>query len=119
MACAATTAVLEVLEADNLMENAAEVGQYFIAKAKKIKGVKEVRGMGLMIGIDMGFPIKELRKEMLFQRRIFTGSSSDPNVMRLLPPLGLTKREVDVFIKAFSRVLTSHRKGGKTIDYVD
>ncbi|MEM6320126.1 MAG: aminotransferase class III-fold pyridoxal phosphate-dependent enzyme [Bacteroidota bacterium] len=119
LACAATIAVLDVLKADDLIDNAREVGAYFLEEAKKIKGVKEVRGMGLMIGIDMGYPIKELRKEMLFQRRIFTGSSSDPNVIRLLPPLGLTKREVDVFIKAFSKVLAKHEKGAKIIDFVD
>lgn len=119
LACSAVIAVLDVLAADNLIENAKEVGEYFMAKVAEIEEVKDVRGMGLMIGVDLGFAIKGLRKELLFQQKIFTGSSSDPNVLRLLPPLGLDKREVNVFIKAFKKVLANHQKATKVIDYVD
>ena len=64
--------------------------------------------MGLMIGLDLGFPVKELRKEMLYKEQVFTGSSSDPNVLRLLPPLNISKTEVDIFMKAFKKVMAKH-----------
>jgi len=108
LACAAGIAVLDVLKAEKLRENAKEVGEYFMAELSKIEGVKEVRGMGLMIGLDLGFPVKELRKEMLYQEKTFTGSSSDANVLRLLPPLNIGKKEVDIFIKTFKKVFARY-----------
>jgi acetylornithine aminotransferase len=105
LACAAGIAVLDVLKAENILENVQEVGSYFINELNKIEAIKEVRGMGLMIGAEFDFPIKEMRKELLFQEKIFTGSASNPNVLRLLPPLNITKREVDVFTKALKKVL--------------
>jgi len=108
LACAAGIAVLDVLKTEKLRENAIEVGDYFMAELSKIEGVKEVRGMGLMIGLDLGFPVKDLRKEMLYQEKIFTGSSSDANVLRLLPPLNIGKKEVDVFIKTFKKVFAQY-----------
>ena len=108
LACAAGIAVLDVLKAENLRVNAQEVGAYFMSELSKIEGIKEVRGMGLMIGLDLGFPIKELRKKMLYEEKIFTGSSSDANVMRLLPPLNIGKEEVDVFVGVFKRVFAAY-----------
>jgi len=75
---------------------------------QKVEGVKEVRGRGLMIGLDLGFSVKALRKEMLFSEQIFTGSSSDPNVLRILPPLNISTAEVDHFMIAFKKVLAKH-----------
>jgi len=108
LACAAGIAVLDVIKAEGLRENAIEVGTYFMKSLSQVVGVKEVRGMGLMIGLDLGFPVKELRKEMLYQEQVFTGSSSDPNVLRLLPPLNIGKEEVDIFMLAFKNVLAKH-----------
>lgn len=105
LACAAGIAVLDVLQAENLRENALEVGAYFMEQLQQVDGIKEVRGRGLMIGLDLGFPVKELRKAMLFQEQVFTGSSSDPNVLRILPPLNIGKVEVDLFMQAFKKTL--------------
>ena len=105
LACAAGLAVLEVMEQDNLMENAASVGAYLIEELKKFKEVKEVRGRGLMIGIDLPAEFAHAKKDLLFKHHIFTGEAK-PNVIRLLPALNLTKAYADRFLDAFSTVLT-------------
>jgi acetylornithine aminotransferase len=104
LACAAALAVLEVMEQDNLMKNAAEVGEYLIAELKKFEHVKEVRGRGLMIGIDLPAAFANAKKDLLFKHQIFTGEAK-PNVIRLLPALNLTKAHADRFLAAFSSVL--------------
>jgi acetylornithine/N-succinyldiaminopimelate aminotransferase len=105
LACAAGLAVLEVIERDNLMQNAAEVGGYLITELKKLKEVKEVRGRGLMIGIELPAELAHVRKELLFKHHIFTGEAK-PNVVRLLPALNLTKAYADRFLEIFSTVLS-------------
>lgn len=100
LACAAALAVLEVMEKDNLVENAATVGNYLIDELKKFPQVKEVRGMGLMIGIELPESLAHVRKELLFKHRIFTGEAK-PNVIRLLPSLALTKVHADEFLTVF------------------
>jgi len=105
LACAAGLAVLEVIERDNLLQNAAEVGSYLIEEVKKFEQVKEVRGRGLMIGIEMPEELAHVRKELLFKHHIFTGEAK-PNVIRLLPALNLTKAHADRFLEAFSTVLS-------------
>ncbi|MDN3579809.1 aspartate aminotransferase family protein [Mucilaginibacter flavus] len=104
LACAAGLAVLEVMEQDNLMQNAAEVGGYLIKELKKLEQVKEVRGRGLMIGIELPDELAHARKELLFKHHIFTGEAK-PNVVRLLPALNLTKAHADRFLEAFVSVL--------------
>ncbi|MDB4901873.1 MAG: argD [Mucilaginibacter sp.] len=104
LACAAGLAVLEVMTADNLMNNAAEVGGYLISELKKFDQVKEVRGRGLMIGIELPAELAHVRKELLFTHHIFTGEAK-PNVVRLLPALNLTKAHADRFLEAFSSIL--------------
>jgi acetylornithine/N-succinyldiaminopimelate aminotransferase len=104
LACAAALAVLEVMERDNLMQNAAEVGDYLIAELKKLKRVKEVRGRGLMIGIQLPAELAHVRKELLFTHHIFTGEAK-PNVIRLLPALNLTKVHADRFLETFTTIL--------------
>ncbi|MDP9049032.1 MAG: aminotransferase class III-fold pyridoxal phosphate-dependent enzyme [Bacteroidota bacterium] len=104
LACAAGLAVLEVMEQDNLMQNAAEVGGYLIGELKKLKQVKEVRGRGLMIGIELPVELAHVRKELLFTHHIFTGEAK-PNVVRLLPALNLTKANADRFLETFSSIL--------------
>jgi acetylornithine/N-succinyldiaminopimelate aminotransferase len=99
LACAAGIAVLDILKKENLIAHSKELGNYFLEKLKTVEGISEVRGSGLMIGLEFDFPIKELRKHLLFEEKIFTGSSSNPNVMRVLPPLNIQKEHVDFFIR--------------------
>jgi len=104
LACAAGLAVLEEIEQYNLMQNAAEVGGYLITELKKFKQVKEVRGRGLMIGIELPAELAHVRKELLFSHHIFTGEAK-PNVVRLLPALNLTKAHADRVLEAFATLV--------------
>jgi len=106
LACAAALAVLEIIEQDKLMENAATVGSYLIEELKKLPKIKEVRGRGLMIGIDLPEELKEVKKNLLFKHKIFTGEAK-PNVIRLLPALSLTKGDADRFLEALKSELTA------------
>lgn len=104
LACAAALAVLEVMEQDNLMKNAEEIGTYLITELKKFEQVKEVRGRGLMIGIELPEELAHVKKELLFKHFIFTGEAK-PNVIRLLPALNLTKAHADEFLVAFKKLV--------------
>ena len=104
LACAAAIAVLEVIEGENLVENAREVGQYLIDELKKIPQLKQVRGRGLMIGIEIEGSASEMRKRLLFERHIFTGGAGATTV-RLLPALTLTREQADIFLKNFKEIL--------------
>ncbi len=104
LACAAAQAVLEVMEEEHLMENVNKVGDYLMEELKKIPQIKEVRGKGLMIGMEFEEPIKEIRRRLLFEEHVFTGVSGT-NVIRLLPPLTLTMEQAQEFIAKFKRVL--------------
>jgi len=104
LACAAALAVLEVMEQDNLMKNAEEIGNYLITELKKFEQVKEVRGRGLMIGIELPEELAHVKKELLFTYHIFTGEAK-PNVIRLLPALNLTKAHADEFLEAFGELV--------------
>ena len=99
LACAAALAVLEVIEQERLIANAAEVGGYLMDELRKIPQLKRVRGKGLMIGFDLPEHLKELRKNLLFGQRIFTGEAK-PNTIRLLPSLALRKKDADAFLEA-------------------
>lgn len=104
LACAAAIAVLDVMKDDNLIENAAKVGAYLLEELKKFDGIKEVRGRGLMIGLEFDYPIKEIRQRLLFEQKVFTGASGT-NVLRLLPPLCLTMADADEFLQRLRNVL--------------
>ena len=104
LACAAAGAVLDVMEEENLLENVNRVGEYLMEELKKIDGIKEVRGRGLMIGIEFEEPIKEIRCRLLFEEHVFTGVSGT-NVIRLLPPLTLSMAEAEEFVRRFRKVL--------------
>ncbi|MBZ4676564.1 MAG: aspartate aminotransferase family protein [Anaerophaga sp.] len=104
LACAAGLAVLEVIESEDLIINADVTGKFLLSELRKISGIKEVRGRGLMIGLEFDSPVNELRKTLLKDEYIFTGVSST-NIIRLLPPLSLTQKEANVFIKALRRLL--------------
>ena len=104
LACAAAIAVLEIFENENLVENARKVGEYLITELKKFPQIKEVRGEGLMIGMEFDYPVKELRSRLIHEQRVFTGASGT-NVVRLLPPLVLTMEQAADFITRFKKVL--------------
>lgn len=104
LACSAALAVLDVMEQENLVENAAKVGAYLQQELKKMPQIKDVRGLGLMIGLEFEAPIKELRLRLLKEQHVFTGVSGT-NVIRLLPPLCLSLKEADIFLERLRRVL--------------
>ena len=105
LACAAGIAVLDVIKNENLIENSEAVGNYLMKKLAAINSGYKTRGKGLMIGIEFKFPVKEMRQELLFEYGIFTGVSGQ-NIIRLLPPLSLSKEQADVFLCAFAKVFT-------------
>lgn len=105
LACAASLAVLEVIEQENLVQKATETGAYLQNELEKIEQIKEIRGYGLMLGIEFDFEIAEIRKQLLFTHKIFTGSSSNKNTLRLLPALNVGKEECDKFLTALKIVL--------------
>jgi acetylornithine aminotransferase len=108
LACAAALAVLDVFEQEHLVENAHEVGEYLIAQLKELqktqKHIVDVRGRGLMIGIDLDIPHKDVRQPLIYQEHCFTGCAGT-NILRLLPPLCLTKAEADLFIEKLKKTL--------------
>jgi acetylornithine aminotransferase len=109
LACAAGIAVLEVIRDEQLMENAAVSGQLLLNELKNsaLPGVVDVRGDGLMIGIEFDYNTAALRKKLLMENLIFTGSSSDPNTIRLLPSLSVGEHEIDQLLDGFKSVLYS------------
>lgn len=104
LACAAALAVLDVIEQENLMANARELGLYWMDELRKIAAVTDVRGRGLMIGFDLPPAFAHLRQELLFQHHIFTGEAK-PHTVRLLPSLALTKPEADLLLEAIQAVI--------------
>lgn len=101
LACAAAIGVLEVIENENLLKNAEEIGNYLLAEIEKIPSLQNVRGKGLMIGFDVPEKLKDLKKNLLFKHKIFTGEAK-PNVIRLLPSLALTKKDANKFLNALN-----------------
>lgn len=106
LACAAGLAVLEVIEKENLLENATNIGDYLVENLKSIPNIKEIRGRGLMIGIEFEQPVDKIRDVLLFEHKIFCGYSGK-NTLRLLPSLALKKQDADLFLEALKKVLTS------------
>ena len=104
LACTAACAVLDVMRDEHLVDNAARVGQYLIDRLREIPQIKEVRGKGLMIGLEFDQPVKELRHKLLFEQHVFTGASGT-NVIRLLPPLSLSQEQADCFIGKLKNIL--------------
>ena len=109
LACAAITAVLEVIEDEQLIKNAAQVGGQLLDRLADLPQVKEVRGRGLMIGVEFPFPINQLRHRLIQEEHIITGVASNPNVLRLLPPLTISQEEANRFVTAMQNVLTEHQ----------
>lgn len=107
LACAAAVAVLEVMKQEQLLKQAQTTGTYLLGELRKLDKIQEVRGKGLMIGIDLPVEFKKLRQDLLFKDHIFTGNAS-PNVIRLLPALNLTKDDADLFLTKFSKRLQQY-----------
>ncbi len=106
LACAASLAVLEVLEEEQLMENARKMGEYFTACAAGIPEVKRVKGKGLMLGLEFGFEVGPLRKRLITDQHIFTGSAKDKHVLRILPALNVSREHIDRFFTALKKELS-------------
>ena len=104
LACAAAIAVLDIMHDEGLVANAEKVGSYLLEELHKLPGIKEIRGRGLMIGIEFEEPIKEIRSKLLFEQKVFTGVAGT-NTIRLLPPLCLSMEEAAEFISRFRKVL--------------
>ena len=106
LACAAGHAVLNVIDEESLMENVNSVSSHFLERIKEVDGIISIKGRGLMLGVLFDFPVAEMRKALIFDEGIFTGGSADPNLLRILPPLSVTKEEIDSFVEALKRVMT-------------
>lgn len=105
LASVACKTVLEVLEEERLLDNVKIISKYFIEKAKSIPEIKNIKGRGLMLGLEFDAPIADLRKRLIFNQHVFTGSSKNPNLLRILPPLTLQKEHVDAFFDALKSEL--------------
>lgn len=105
LACAAGIAVLEVIKTENLIDNAKNIGAYLLDELRTFDKTLTVRGRGLMIGIDLPEELKHIRKDLLFKDHIFTGAAN-PNVIRLLPALNITKEDADLFLEALNKRLS-------------
>ena len=105
LASTATLAVLDVLESEKLMQNVNEMSAYFIDKVKTIPQLKRLKGRGLMLGLEFDFPVASLRKKLLFDHSLFTGSSKNPNLIRILPPLTIQREHIDTFFNALEQEL--------------
>jgi len=104
LGCAGAIAVLEIMEEERLIENAAKVGDFLTSELKKFPGIKEIRGSGLMIGLEFEQPIKEIRSKLLFEQKVFTGVAG-LHIIRLLPPLSLSMDEAKKFLVRFKKCL--------------
>ena len=108
LACAATKAVLEVIEEENLLQNAQEVGDYLVSLLQNQKNIKEIRYQGLMIGIDLAFPCNEVRTRLVKEYKMLTGNASTPNTLRVLPTLNVKKEDVKKFADALIKILNEY-----------
>lgn len=108
LACAATKAVLEVIEKENLLQNAQEVGDYLVSLLQNQKNIKEIRYQGLMIGIDLAFPCNEVRTRLVKENKMLTGNASTPNTLRVLPALNVKKEDVKKFADALIKILNEY-----------
>ena len=108
LACAATKAVLDVIEKENLLQNAQEVGDYLVSLLQNQKNIKEIRYQGLMIGIDLAFPCNEVRTRLVKEYKMLTGNASTPNTLRVLPALNVKKEDVKKFADALTQILNEY-----------
>ncbi len=104
LACTAAIAVLDIIKVERLIENAQKIGKFLTEELSNMPQIKEVRGLGLMIGMEFEQPVKEIRTKLLFEKKVFTGASGT-NTIRLLPPLCLSKNDADLFLVRLKEVL--------------
>ena len=107
LACVAAISVLDIIEEENLISNVNEVSNYFMEEIKQISEVKKVKGKGLMLGVEFDFEVGELRKKLIIEKHIFTGGSNNKKLLRILPPLSITKAQISEFIQALKEVLAT------------
>ena len=100
LACSAVLAVLKTLKDENLLENSIQMEKYFRKKISKISSVVRIKGRGLMLGIEFDFEAAQLRKNLIFKHKIFTGGSANKNLLRILPPLNINKSHIDILFNA-------------------
>ena len=105
LACAASISVLDVINDEQLMINAKNISLYFMQKATQLSYLKSVKGRGLMLGLEFDFPVAQIRKTLIEDYNIFTGSAKNPNLIRILPPLTIQKKHIDVFFEALEKIL--------------
>ncbi|HLT95065.1 MAG TPA: aminotransferase class III-fold pyridoxal phosphate-dependent enzyme, partial [Membranihabitans sp.] len=98
-------AVLEIFEHENILMKVQNNGQYLMKSLQQIPHIKSIRGRGMMVAIDFDFPIAQVRKKLIFEKRVFTGSAKSPNTMRLLPPLTVDTPEIDIFVNSLTEIL--------------
>jgi len=108
LACAASVAVLDILEQEKLQSRASELEPYFVAQAKNIPEIKKIKGRGLMLGLEFDFEVGPLRKTLIYDKKIFTGGSSNKNLLRILPPLTVQKKHIDYFFTSLKVALKEH-----------
>ncbi|MBL4939045.1 MAG: aminotransferase class III-fold pyridoxal phosphate-dependent enzyme [Lutibacter sp.] len=105
LACAAAISVLDVIKKEQLLENVTNIYHYFLEEIKAVPKIKKVKGKGLMLGVEFDFEVGELRKKLIFEKQIFTGGSKNKKLLRILPPLNITKAQIDEFITALKEIL--------------
>jgi acetylornithine aminotransferase len=106
LACAASLAVLEVIEKEQLIENASSLEDYFRSKASELSQIKAIKGKGLMLGMEFDFEVAALRKNLITKHHIFTGAASNKNLLRILPALNVSKGAIDQFFTALKTELS-------------
>lgn len=105
LACTAATAVLDTLKNEKLLQNVQQVSKKIVADLQEIPQIKHIKGRGLMLGVELNFPVKELRAKLLYNHHIFTGSSANPNLLRILPPLCITAEQIKPFANTLKKLL--------------
>ncbi len=105
LACAAGLSVLNTIESENLLDNVNEMGAYFVEKAKAIPQIKNIKGRGLMLGLEFDFEVGDLRKDLIYNYKIFTGGAANKKLLRILPPLNIEKQYIDQFFNVLVEAL--------------
>ncbi|WP_185861906.1 aspartate aminotransferase family protein [Blattabacterium cuenoti] len=114
LACAAGIAVLEIIQKENLIENAKNMGKILLQELCFIPEIKNIRGRGLMLGIEFNFPIQDLKNILIYKEKVFIGTSNNPYVLRLLPPLNINVNHIKLFLKKLKNALAYlYKKNGK------
>lgn len=105
LACAAALAVLEVMEDEEILNNVQKQYEYFIKKFSSLSQIKKIKGKGLMLGLEFDFEVADLRKKLIYEKKIFTGNSNNKNLLRVLPPLTISKNEIDMLYDSLQSCL--------------